>query len=85
VEAAYAHECFVRVYRDTLDRWVGSRPIWNPRAYAVTNVEDNGRIPRTSSTRRQLPAGLTAACAGAGPPPPSVKKTPLRRGREPWS
>ncbi|NMB74445.1 MAG: hypothetical protein GYA21_04870 [Myxococcales bacterium] len=42
----------VRVYRDTLDRWVGSRPIWNQHAYAVTNVEDDGRIPRTSTARK---------------------------------
>lgn len=38
----------VLVLSDVLDRWVGSRPIWNQHAYDVTNIEDNGKIPRTS-------------------------------------
>jgi hypothetical protein len=38
----------VRVYRDALDRWVGSRIIWNQHAYAVTNVLEDGTVPRTS-------------------------------------
>ncbi|MBW2703193.1 MAG: VCBS repeat-containing protein [Deltaproteobacteria bacterium] len=38
----------VRVYRDALDRWVGSRAIWNQHAYSITNVEEDGTIPRTS-------------------------------------
>ncbi|RME28698.1 MAG: VCBS repeat-containing protein, partial [Deltaproteobacteria bacterium] len=39
----------VRVYRDALDRWVGSRTIWNQHAYYVTNVNEDGTVPRTSS------------------------------------
>ncbi len=38
----------IRVYSDARDAWVGSRPIWNQHAYAVTNVNDDGTIPRTS-------------------------------------
>jgi len=38
----------VRVYRDSLDRWVGSRFIWNQHAYAITNVLEDGTVPRTS-------------------------------------
>ncbi len=38
----------LRVYRDARDRWAGSRPIWNQHAYSVTNVNDDGTIPRTS-------------------------------------
>jgi len=38
----------VRVYRDGADRWVGSRRIWNQHAYHVTNVNEDGTIPRTS-------------------------------------
>ncbi|MEM7609282.1 MAG: VCBS repeat-containing protein, partial [Myxococcota bacterium] len=38
----------IRVYRDAADRWVRSRPIWNQHAYYVTNVGDDGEIPRTS-------------------------------------
>lgn len=38
----------IRVYRDTLDRWVPSRWIWNQHTYSVTNVSESGRVPRTS-------------------------------------
>jgi hypothetical protein len=38
----------VRVLKDRLDRWVSSRPIWNQHAYSVTNVNDDGTVPRTS-------------------------------------
>ncbi len=41
----------IRVYRDAADNWVNSRRIWNQHAYAVTNVEEDGRIPRTSAAR----------------------------------
>ena len=41
----------VRVYRDSLDRWVGSRTIWNQHAYAVTNINEDGTIPRTSQAQ----------------------------------
>ncbi|GAB4216245.1 MAG: VCBS repeat-containing protein [Sandaracinaceae bacterium] len=46
-----AHEACVaelRVYRDGRDGWAGSRRIWNQHAYHVTNVNDDGTIPRTS-------------------------------------
>lgn len=38
----------LRVYGDVADRWVGSRSIWNQHAYNVTNVTDDGRVPRAS-------------------------------------
>ena len=38
----------VRVLADSVDRWVNTRSVWNQHAFAVTNVEDNGHIPRTS-------------------------------------
>ncbi|GAB4198664.1 MAG: VCBS repeat-containing protein [Sandaracinaceae bacterium] len=38
----------IRVYRDTADRWVSSRRIWNQHAYYVTNVTEEGTVPRTS-------------------------------------
>jgi hypothetical protein len=41
----------VRIYRDALDRWVNSRPIWNQHTYSITNVDDDGNIPRTSNAR----------------------------------
>jgi len=39
----------ITVYKDAADRWVRSRPIWNQDAYAVTNVNDDGTIPKTSA------------------------------------
>lgn len=35
----------VTVMRDSKDRWVHSRPIWNENAYSITNVENDGTIP----------------------------------------
>ena len=42
----------VRVLSDGLDRWVNTRKVWNQHAYAVTNVDERGRIPRTSEWLR---------------------------------
>jgi len=39
----------IRVYKDSNDRWVRSRTIWNQHAYAVTNVNEDGTIPKTSA------------------------------------
>lgn len=39
----------IQVISDVLDRWVGSRPIWNQHAYSVTHVNDDGTIPKTSA------------------------------------
>lgn len=41
----------LRILRDRLDRWASSRPIWNQHAYAVTHVNDDGTVPRTSAWR----------------------------------
>ena len=38
----------LRVLRDALDRWVSSRPMWNQHAYSVTNIRNDGTVPRTS-------------------------------------
>ncbi len=39
----------VKVLKDRLDRWVKARPIWNQHAYSITNVNNDGTIPRTSA------------------------------------
>ena len=44
----------VVVYRDATDSWAASRPIWNQHAYSVTNVNDDGSIPRTSAVARNF-------------------------------
>jgi hypothetical protein len=38
----------ILVMHDALDRWVSSRTIWNQHAYSVSNVNDDGTIPKTS-------------------------------------
>lgn len=35
----------VRIYGDTLGKWVRTRSIWNQHPYHVTNVEEDGTIP----------------------------------------
>jgi hypothetical protein len=48
--AAHPHgRAGIRVYKDFADRWVRSRPIWNQHAYSITNVNDDGTIPKTSA------------------------------------
>jgi hypothetical protein len=39
----------IEVFRDVDRNWVASRAIWNQHAYHVTNVNDDGTIPRTSA------------------------------------
>lgn len=39
----------VRVFRDRLDRWASSRPMWNQHAYSVTNVEDDLSVAASST------------------------------------
>jgi hypothetical protein len=38
----------VKVLRDRLDRWASSRSLWNQHAYSITNIGDDGKIPKTS-------------------------------------
>jgi choice-of-anchor A domain-containing protein len=45
----------IRVYRDKRDGWVNTRRIWNQHAYSVTNVNDNGTIPRHPATNWLTP------------------------------
>ncbi len=38
----------IRILADSVDRWTSTRSIWNQHAYSVTNIEQNGKVPRTS-------------------------------------
>ncbi len=38
----------IRVYSDQADRWVRSRTIWSQHAYAVTHIDEAGKVARTS-------------------------------------
>jgi hypothetical protein len=42
----------IRVLADGVDRWVNTRSIWNQHAYSVTNIEESGRVPKTSDWLR---------------------------------
>ena len=33
------------IYKDRLDRWVSSRPLWNAHAYNIISVNDDGTVP----------------------------------------
>lgn len=51
---SYSHflEDGIDVLGDANGRWASSRPLWNQDAYSVTNVNDDGTIPRTSAVVR---------------------------------
>ena len=34
------------------DRWASSRPLWNQHAYNITNINDDGTVPRTSQWKQ---------------------------------
>ena len=38
----------IRVFGDSADLWVRSRPVWNQHAYQVTHVDDSGNIPKNA-------------------------------------
>ncbi len=39
------YQAGIRVFRDTADNWVGTRPVWNQHTYHITNVRQDLRIP----------------------------------------
>ncbi|MFN9814084.1 MAG: hypothetical protein ACK6CU_31125 [Deltaproteobacteria bacterium] len=44
----------IDVLTDAFGRWAPARPVWNQDAYSVTNVRDDGSIPRTGEARGAL-------------------------------
>ncbi|MCL4820131.1 MAG: VCBS repeat-containing protein [Vicinamibacteria bacterium] len=44
----------VYVFKDAADQWVPTRRLWNQHSYHVTNIGDDGRVPR-----REQPSWLT--------------------------
>src|SRR5207237_795396 len=49
-----AHTGF-KVIGDSQNRWVRTRRIWNQHAYHVTNVGDDGKIPRNEAPNWKQP------------------------------
>jgi hypothetical protein len=71
----------IEVIRDTEDRWVGARRIWNQHTYHVTNVREDGTIPprrrRAGSTSirfARTPSSKTVACACHRPGDPASQR-----------
>jgi hypothetical protein len=50
----------IRVLRDRLDRWASSRPLWNQHAYSITNIDDDGKVPRSRDWRQSWTTGLNS-------------------------
>jgi hypothetical protein len=44
----------IKVYRDRLDRWASSRPLWNQHVYSITNIDDDGKVPKTSAWKQNF-------------------------------
>jgi hypothetical protein len=44
----------VKVYRDVLDRWSDSRPMWNQHAYSITNINDDGTVPASGAWKQNF-------------------------------
>jgi hypothetical protein len=51
--ASYPHGLSgIRVYKDSRDRWVRSRTVWNQHAFSFTNIEENGTVPKSSDWKK---------------------------------
>jgi len=37
------------IYRDPMDRWANSRPVWNQHAYSITHINDDATVPKSKS------------------------------------
>jgi hypothetical protein len=47
------------IYRDPMDRWANSRPVWNQHVYSVTHVTDRAEVPpRSQFTNNWQTPGL---------------------------
>ncbi|MCU0697519.1 MAG: FG-GAP-like repeat-containing protein [Myxococcaceae bacterium] len=64
VSNAYAFACQqdptvrfsgVRVFRSMDDNWVVTRKVWNQHAYSVTNIEEDGTVPRAPQRNWTVP------------------------------
>ncbi len=45
----------IRIFGDTMGKWVRTRRIWNQHAYHVTNVEESGAIPLVEAPNHLAP------------------------------
>jgi len=66
----------IRILADSVDRWTSTRTIWNQHAYSVTNIDQSGKVPRTSEwLQNWTQAGLNnfrQNSPGEGIPPGAI-------------
>ena len=56
----------VTVFGDADDHWVPTRPLWNQHSYHITNVADDGSIPRHETPGWAVANGYRINVAGGG-------------------
>lgn len=55
--ASLVTDAGIEVFKDSLDNWVSTRPIWNQHTYHITNVGLVGEIPVVENNNWTTPAG----------------------------
>ncbi len=73
----------IRILADSVDRWTSTRSIWNQHAYSVTNIDQAGKVPRTSEwLQNWKQAGLNnyrQNSPGEGIPPGAVPDLTIKQ------
>lgn len=62
----------ITVIGDAARSWSPARPVWNQHAYAITNVDDDGRIPATPTASWLGQNSFRAADSTPRPPVPEA-------------
>ncbi len=55
--ASLVTDAGLEVWKDSLDNWVSTRPVWNQHSYHITNVGITGDIPTVESDNWTTPMG----------------------------
>ena len=50
-----ATDAGIEVFRDSLDNWVSTRPIWNQHSYHITNIGITGAVPAIEGDNWSVP------------------------------
>lgn len=54
-QASLVTDAGLEVFKDSLDNWVSTRPVWNQHTYHITNVGTVGEIPVVEDSNWQFP------------------------------
>ena len=55
--ASLVTDAGIEVFKDSIDNWVSTRPVWNQHAYHITNVGVVGDVPQLESDNWTTPMG----------------------------